>query len=225
MKTLAFIAQKGGTGKSSIALALAVAAVHSGLKVLVLDIDPQGTACSWGDRRQGDNPVVLDAQPSRLTSALQKAEQCGIDLVMIDTPARSEQSALAAARSADLVVIPCRPQAYDLETVANTQSLLALAGNRPSLVVLNAVPAQGTRHEQAREFLGQQQMRVCPHTIGNRAAFGDSGALGQTPEEYDPLGKAAEEIRSVYRYICGILGKEENSNDEKAAQSRCFAGR
>ncbi len=97
MRTLALIAQKGGTGKTTMALALSVAAVKAGIKVLVLDIDPQGTACNWSDRRSvADNPLVLDAQPSRLAAALQKAEQGGIDLVLIDTPARSEQSALAA---------------------------------------------------------------------------------------------------------------------------------
>lgn len=220
MQTIALVAQKGGTGKTTIGLALAVAAARTGCKVLILDVDPQGTACNWGDRRQADNPIVLDAQPARLASALQKAEQGGIDLVIIDTPARSEQSAMAAASVADLVVIPCRPQAYDLETVPNTQKLLALAGKKPAIAVLNAVPAFGSRHEQARQFLEQIEMSLCPQTIGNRAAFGDSGALGQTPEEYDPSGKAAEEIRNVYKYISSIIGKEETRNDQAAAKSR-----
>ncbi len=139
--------------------------------------------------------------------------------MLIDTPARSEQSALAAAGLADLVIIPCRPQAYDLETIPNTQKLLKLADNKPALVVLNAVPAQGNRHEQAKDLIGQMNIDLCPYTIGHRAAFGDSGALGQTPEEYDATGKAAEEIRNVYNYIWGILGKEEKRNNEKAAKS------
>lgn len=219
MQTIALVAQKGGTGKTTLGLALAVASTKTGQRTLVLDVDPQGTACNWGDRRQADDPIVLDAQPARLASALQKAGQGGIDLVIIDTPARSEQSALAAAGVADLVVIPCRPQAYDLETVPNTQKLLELAGSKPSLVVLNAVPALGNRHEQARQFLEQINMPLCPHTIGHRAAFGDSGALGQTPEEYEANGKAAEEIRIVYKYICRIVGMQENRNDQATAKS------
>jgi len=110
MRTLALIAQKGGTGKTTIALALSVAAARAKLKALVIDLDPQATACNWSDRRQTDSPIVIDAQPSRLSAALQKAEQNGIDLVIIDTPARSEQSALAAAGVADLIIIPCRPK-------------------------------------------------------------------------------------------------------------------
>lgn len=225
MKTLALVAQKGGTGKTTIGLALSVAAAKTGLKVLVLDVDPQGTACNWSDRRQGDNPIVLDAQPARLAAALQKAEQGGIDLVIIDTPARSEQSALAAAGVADLVVIPCRPQAYDLETIPNTQKLLKLADNQTAIVVLNAVPAQGNRHDQARELIESMQIPLCPQTIGNRAAFGDSGALGLTPEEHDPSGKAAEEIRNVYHYISRILDKEETSSAKATAKPRHAARR
>ena len=68
------------------------------------------------------------------------------------------------------------------------------------LVILNAVPARGDRHEQAKAVLDRLRIPVCPHTIGSRSAFGDSAALGQTPQEYDPEGKAAEEIRQAYKY-------------------------
>ena len=224
MRTLALIAQKGGTGKTTLALALSVAAATAKLKALVIDLDPQATACNWSDRRQTDSPIVIDAQPSRLSAALQKAEQNGIDLVIIDTPARSEQSALAAAGVADLIIIPCRPQAYDLETVPTTSKLLALADNKPALVILNAVPSQGHRQEQARQALDQMGMHVCPHTIGARASFGDAGALGQTPEEYDPDGRAAEEIRKVYKYISRILAKEETRDEQEGTQPGYAAG-
>ncbi len=132
MYTIALIAQKGGTGKTTLAVSLAVAAGQVGLKALIFDLDPQATACNWKDRRQGEGPVVIDAQPSRLAAALEKCEENGVDFAVIDTPARSEQSALAAAKVADLVLIPCRPQAYDLETIPNTKEILALAGLLPS---------------------------------------------------------------------------------------------
>lgn len=217
MKTIAFIAQKGGTGKTTLALSLAVTAAQSGLTSIIIDLDSQATACNWSDRRKTDNPLVLDAQPARLAAALQKAEQGGVDLAIIDTPARNEQSALAAAKSADLVVIPCRPQAYDLETVPATRELLAIAGNTPAIVVLNAVPSRGTRHEQAKQTLKAIAMPVCPHTIGHRAAFGDAGALGQTATEYEPNGVASEEVRQVYKYISRLLATQtEEKHDEES---------
>jgi chromosome partitioning protein len=219
MHTIALLAQKGGTGKTTLALSLAVAAARSGLTVLVIDLDPQATACNWSDRRAQDAPLVIDAQPGRLPAALEKAKQGGVDLVLIDTPARTEQSALAAAKCADLVLIPCRPQAYDLETIPNTKELIALAGNKPHLALLNAVPSRGNRHEQARTFLAHHSVPVCPHTLGQRAAFGDSGALGLTPLEYEAAGLAADEIQQVYKYISRLLdsqAKKETAHDQEA---------
>jgi len=218
MQTIALLAQKGGTGKTTIALSLAVAASKAGRVSLVIDLDPQATACNWSDRRKNQTPLVIDAQPSRLPAALQKAAQNGVDFVLIDTPARSEQSALAAAKAADLVLVPCRPQAYDLETIPNTQEILALSGNTPALAILNAVPARGNRHEQAKNLLDRLGVPVCPHTIGARSAFGDSGALGQTPQEYDPGGKGAEEIRQVYKYISRLVSSLEKTQENHETQ-------
>jgi cellulose biosynthesis protein BcsQ len=75
MKTIALIAQKGGAGKTTLALSLAIAAERTGATSVIIDLDPQATACNWGDRRKADTPVIVDAQPARLQSALQKAEE------------------------------------------------------------------------------------------------------------------------------------------------------
>jgi chromosome partitioning protein len=233
MHTIALIAQKGGCGKTTMALSLAVAATEAGLTALVLDIDPQATACKWSDRRKSasperpDEPVVIDAQPARLSAALQKARENGVDLVLIDTPGQAEHGALAAAKEADLVLIPCRPQAFDIETIPTTREILALAGHPPALVVLNSVIAQGDRHEQARKEIERHAMPVCPHTFGNRVAFGDAGVFGQTPMEFEPHGLAAEEIRQVYKYTSILLDKstkERNDHEEQKGRSRRAAG-
>jgi chromosome partitioning protein len=229
MYTVALVAQKGGTGKTTLAVSLAVAAGQVGLTSIIVDLDPQATACNWKDRRKGDGPVVIDAQPARLAAALVKAAENGVDFAVIDTPARNEQSALAAAKVADLVLIPCRPQAYDLETIPNTKEILALAGNTPALAILNAVPAIGDRHEQARALLNRLQVPVCPYMLGNRAVFGDAGAVGQAAQEYDPRGKGAAEILQVYKYILSTLvqlskDKTKQEHHEHQSQSDRAAG-
>jgi chromosome partitioning protein len=229
MYTVALIAQKGGTGKTTLAVSLAVAAGQVGMTSIIIDLDPQGTACNWKDRRKSDGPVVIDAQPGRLAAALAKAEENGVDFAVIDTPARNEQSALAAAKAADLVLIPCRPQAYDLETIPNTKEILTLAGNKPAIVVLNAVPAVGDRHEQARELLGRLQIPVCPYTLGHRAVFGDAGAVGQAAQEYDQKGKGAAEILQVYKYVLSTLvqlskDKTKQEHHEQQSKSERAAG-
>jgi chromosome partitioning protein len=207
MKTIALIAQKGGTGKTTLALCLAVAAEQDGLNTLIVDLDPQATACNWGDRRQSESPLVIDAQPARMPQALDRARSGGINLVVIDTPARSEQAALAAAELADLIIIPCRPQRFDLETIGNTRKLIAMAGSKPVLVVLNAIPARGDRQQQARQAIEAMELPVCPIALGNRAAFGDASIIGQTALEFEPSGKAAEESRQLYKYVNRLLDK------------------
>lgn len=218
MYTIALIAQKGGTGKTTLGIGLAVAAQQNRKTALVVDLDPQSSACNWKDRRASETPIVTDSQPPRLPALLSTAREQGVDLVIIDTPARLEQSALAAARCADLIIIPCRASPEDLQTIASTQEIIRLAGNKPAFAVLNALPPTGHRHEQARKFFETIGLAVCPATIGNRVAFGDASTLGQTPQEYDPTGKAADEIRQVYNYTIRTVEKFTNLQEKTYAQ-------
>ena len=209
MQVLALLAQKGGAGKTSLALALAVEAGDAGKTVIVLDTDPQASACRWRDRRQVPEPAVIDVQPTRLQYALGAAAEQGVDLVVIDTPPRSESAALEAARVANLVVIPCRAKILDLETVPATQQLLALASNPPAVAILSAVPPRGARAAQAQRAIARFGLPVCPHTLGHRAAWGDSNALGLTVTDYLPRGRAAEEMRHVALWLTRALAEPE----------------
>ena len=206
MKTLAMIAQKGGTGKTTLALSLAVAAEAGGQSVLVIDLDPQASACRWGDRRVLDAPAVMDAQPARLAAALAKAAQAGIDLAIVDTPARVEQAAAEAAKVADLVLIPCKPSILDLETLRTTAELVQGRATRLPLVILNAVPAQGTRHEQAAAAIIGMGLTLCPAQVGQRVAFEYAMQMGLTVTEYETERRAASEIRQLYNEIRQIVG-------------------
>ena len=200
MKVIAVIAQKGGAGKTTLSLGLAVAATRAGLSAAVVDLDVQATAAHWGDRRTAEAPVVISAQPARLTRMLEAARGQGADLVVIDTAPRAEQGALAAAQAADLVLIPSRPSIYDLETVRTTADVVRLAGDPPAFAVLNGVPPRGTRADQAREVLAGLGIETCPCDIGSRAAVEHAAALGLTAQEYEPAGKAAGELAAVYAF-------------------------
>ena len=98
MKTISVIAQKGGAGKTTISLALACAAAAEGLSAVVVDLDPQGSAASWGDRRESHAPTVVPAQAPRLARILAAAAGEGVALAVVDTAPRAEQGAVAAAR-------------------------------------------------------------------------------------------------------------------------------
>jgi chromosome partitioning protein len=225
MHTICLLSQKGGSGKTTLALSIATAAEKNGQQVLIIDLDPQATACKWSDRRKLDSPIVLDAQPARLAKALDKAREGGIDLVVIDTPPRSAEAALAAAKLADLIILPSRPQMYDLETLPNTLELISTANSGrskpiPMMAVLNAVPSQGNRHEQARAAIEGLGIPVCQHTIGHRAAFGDAGTLGMSVLELDGSGRSSEEIRQVYLSILRLLGSEPSEKTSKPSSRK-----
>src|SRR4051795_5858500 len=221
MQVVAIIAQKGGTGKTTLALSLAVEAERRELSAAVIDLDPQATATNWGDRREAETPVIVSAQPTRLRHVLSAAEEQGAQLVLIDTPARSEQAALEAAKAACLVLVPCRPAIYDLETVATTAELVGYAGGRPVAVILNGVPPRGGKGEQAADVIRSLTLPVCPASFGYRAAFNDAGAVGLTAAEYEAGGRAAQEVELVYRFVSKLLKElPEQSEDAYGQKDR-----
>jgi len=123
MKTLAIISQKGGAGKTTLALHLAVAAERDGKQSAIIDLDPQASAASWGDSRVKETPVVVSAQPSRLDKVLAATKSAGATLAIIDTAPHSESASLAVARAADFIIVPCRPAVLDLRAISHSIDL------------------------------------------------------------------------------------------------------
>jgi hypothetical protein len=85
-------------------------------------------------------------------------------------------------------------------------------------------PAVGDRHEQARALLNRLGIPVCPFMLGNRAVFGDSGAVGQAAQEYDQKGKGAAEILQVYKYILSVLVQQKNKHKEENHEQQSRPG-
>src|SRR3984957_20221886 len=152
MKTIAIISQKGGAGKTTVAIHLAVAAEQRGMNTAVFDLDPQASAASWADKRNAPSPAVVSAQASRLPSLLEQASSQKADLVIIDSAPNADSASLAAARAADLILVPCRPAAFDLNAIGTTLNL-AVVASKPAYVLLNAVPPLGRVGEEARVAL------------------------------------------------------------------------
>jgi chromosome partitioning protein len=202
MKTLAVLSHKGGAGKTTLTLNLAVAAEQSGKSCMVIDLDPQASAAGGKDLRHQEVPVVISAQATRLPQVLEIGRSHGVSVVLIDTAPHAESAALAAARAADLVLIPCRPAILDLKAIGVTIDLSRLSGT-PAAVVLNAVPAQGPLRTDARAAVLGYDIDLAPVHITHRAAFVHSLTAGQTVQEYEPKGKAAEEITQLYTWLCG----------------------
>lgn len=205
MQILAIIGQKGGVGKTTTALGLAVEASRRGGAVAIVDLDPQATAANWGDRREDkESPAVVSCQVSRLNQVLEAAKQQGCTLAIIDTAGKSTDAAIAAAKAAHKVILPIQPQMFDLETLQNVREILVLAGNPAAAVVINRAAVQGRRHEETQEAAQAMGFIVSPVVIFQRAAHGDAGNIGLTAAEYEPKGKAAQEIAALFDYISNL---------------------
>jgi chromosome partitioning protein len=216
MKTIAIISQKGGAGKTTLAVHLATAAALSGLTTAIIDLDPQGTAASWGDRRSRGEPEVISGQAARLPTLIEAAQANGADCIILDTAPNADQTALRAAGVADLVLIPCRAAMFDLEAIKTTLTLAQIA-HKPAYVVLNAVPPRSGIGREAAEGLARQGAQVAPVMLSQRVAFAHGVIDGRTAQEFEPGGKAAEEIAELYRWTCGRVDMPTSAPARKVA--------
>lgn len=201
MKTLAIVSRKGGAGKTTIAVHLAVAAEAHGIATAIFDLDPQASAAVWSDHRGQGIPAVVPAQAPRLSSLLAQARDNAADLVIIDTPPEADAIAAQAADAADAILIPCRPFGFDLDAIGASVRLARAAG-KPVYVVINAAPVQGTETEEARAAIRGAGVEVCPLVLYHRKPYASRIHEGRTAQETDPKGKAAAEIQSLLLWVC-----------------------
>ena len=206
MKTLAVLSRKGGTGKTTLAIHLAVAAENAGQTVALIDLDPQASAAKWHDTREDETPFVVAAPASRLPEVLKRAENAGATFAILDTAPHTETAALDAANTAEMALIPCKPALIDLQAITSTINVTRLANVPETRIVFNAVPPRGDRVDQAREAVKVFDVPCAPCEVGNRIAFVDAYNAGLTAQEFEPRGKASREIRELYTYISSEMG-------------------
>lgn len=208
MKTLAILAQKGGSGKTTLAVHMAVCAAQRKLKTAILDVDPQGSAFQWNQSRPDDMKLdAIKTDASALAGLLEKARVGGIDLAIIDTAPHSNDAAAIVARLADFVLIPCRPARFDLDAIASTLDIAKVA-NTPAAVVINAAP-RGRLAEEARAALIRQGVIVLETVLHQRAAYSHAVIDGRSVHEYEPKGAAAAEIEELYHHITRLYGDKK----------------
>ena len=156
MHTVAVLSQKGGTGKTTLTLHLAVASERAGKPSAVIDLDPQASAAGWEDSRPVEAPVVSPVSSTRLSHALDAARAGGAALTLIDTAPHAAEAALAAAEAADLVLVPCRAGILDLRAISTTARAVKLAG-KPAYVARTpcrlALPTCWPMREQPWRFM------------------------------------------------------------------------
>ena len=203
------IGQKGGGGKTTTSLNLAVAAAEKGLAAVVIDIDQQANASNWKDRRKSENVAVVGALQSRIPQTVETARTHGADFVVIDTPGHNSSAATDTVRVADIVILPVEPQMFHFETLPAMRDIIRMGGDKPTFVLINKMhPSATVQAEQLKKILAEQyQIPVCPIHLSRLDIYGTAADIGLTPLEQEPKGKAAAEIRSLYSFICQQVKK------------------
>src|SRR5690349_13981225 len=201
MKTLGLISQKGGVAKTTLATALAVCAEQAGRSAAVFDLDPQASAAFWKDTRQAETPAVVAIPAARLGNMLRAAEQAGTELAIIDAPPFAKDIAFEAAQHADFILIPTRPAVLDVMAMTRTLELVRHY-DKPAAVVLTFCPPQGREVSDTENAVRRLGATLCGIKVHSRIAYSRAQQTGLTAQELEPEGKAAEEIKQLYMYIC-----------------------
>jgi len=204
MKILTLAAQKGGAGKTTLAVHLAVQAHRAGERVVLVDTDPQGSASAWARARGDDAPMIVAAASSQLHDVVTASRNDGMTLIILDTPPHAAPGAAAASTLADLVLVPVRPTAFDL-AASGASAEIARTAKRAAFV-LSACPSRAPEIMEARKALEAQGLPVLETEIGERRSYARAVASGRAVAEFEPEGRAAYEISRLWREIKKVIG-------------------
>jgi chromosome partitioning protein len=199
MKAITFVTQKGGSGKSTLCISLAVAAQEAGQSVCILEMDRQATVSDWAEHRKADTPEVAQIDATQLDDIMTRLRNSDFDYVFIDTPGVDSPGSLAAIRAADLCVIPCRPTPADLRAFKPTLAAIYRLEKKFAFV-LNQTPPRSYRVRDASD--GLAVLGVLPDVnIVSRNDHQDALGMGQGVTEFNPTGQAASEVRRLWTWI------------------------
>ncbi|WLA54248.1 nucleotide-binding protein [Bradyrhizobium diazoefficiens] len=220
MYILALVTQKGGSGKSTLSVGLAVAAMQRGERVALIEADAQGTISRWKGRREKPYPRVdCVTDPTEIEPVISRLKAEGVWLAIIDTAAANNALATRAIASADLCLIPARPSPADIEAAIPT--LIATRRlDRRFAFILNQAPTRGGRLSEAATSLNSLGLLALPF-IGQRNDHQDALGAGLGVTEYAPEGKASEEIAALWGWISERLIVESNDHGQAALKTAC----
>ncbi len=205
MRNIAVVARKGGSGKTTVAINLAIAAHRRGYGVQLADTDPQGSATEVLKVRDIAGPEVLRVSGGELFNLQKEGPASSIDTTILDTPAASENAIGHAIALAHLSLLVVRPTFLDIAAALQTALILRRL-RKPGMILLNQAPVprggvEPPAVKRALDALRLMQLPVVPIVLRARAAYQTTLASGRSVEELAPGSPAAEEVAGLWSYI------------------------
>ncbi|PYD61166.1 ParA family protein [Gluconacetobacter entanii] len=205
LKSLSVVAQKGGTGKTTLAVNLAVLAALDGLRVALIDCDPQRSAAGWWQIRKEEWPALIEQPAGQLPSVMETLKAEGFNLAVVDTRPSVEAETLEAVQNSTAAIIPTRPTSMDISAVALTAQLVRSA-QKPGCIVLNQCPPSIKQGEapltaETRAIANTLGLPVAPPALVNRIAYPYASNGGMAVREYEPGKAADQEMTALWSHI------------------------
>ena len=204
-KVITIAQQKGGTGKTTLAVHLALAFIkYHNLKIAIIDTDPQGSLGKWFMIRTEKN--ISNKNLTFKTASLwgaqyeSKSLKKDHDIIIIDTPPKIESDARPAIEAADLVLIPVAPSHVDFWA---TEAIIDIAkkAKRKILIQINRANHRSKLISQTLEYINSLKVKATDTLVGHRQIFVSSMGIGKTAVEKQRSGKAIEEIKDISNQI------------------------
>ena len=206
MKILSLISQKGGVGKSTLVINLAVLASKK-MKTLILDTDPQKSAVNWYQNREESTPETAFVEYQHLDGAIVQANDLEYEFIVIDTAGSDSNLNSKVASASDYCLIPCQPTKMDMEAQFETVDLIKRA-EKEAAFVLTRCPPIGKELEATAAGLSNFGLPVAKAHISNLKDYQRAVANGEGVTEYDPNGSAAREIITLFDWIQQRMNRE-----------------
>jgi chromosome partitioning protein len=205
MRTMAVIARKGGSGKSTVALHLAIAAHLRGRRTLLADADPQQSSSTVLKARREPGPGYAETSGPKLFALQMAAVRSDIEALVIDTPAGVEEDLAHAIVLADISLLVIRPTFLDFAAAIRTSDVLRRL-HKPGIIILNQAPVSRAGAEpplvkKAHEALRLMRLPVAPTILRARSAYQSALETGCSAEETAGGSPAAAEIAELWGYI------------------------
>ncbi len=207
-KVITVAQQKGGAGKTTLAINLAVGLMRAGLRVAVLDTDPQGSLGRWFMTRR---EVLADPGLAFATaSAWGVGYECEklrgeADVVIVDTPPKADSDLRPALREADLVLIPVASSHVDLWATEGVLDLARRSG-KPALIVLNRARARTRLGAEVAEAARALDAEVAPAQIANRVLYAQSLGEGMAALEAGASPAVRDEMAALVTLVRERVG-------------------